>query len=200
MKRGIRFSTIFIGFITLWGLALFVGTIQRATSSPILEPEVEMSEQYYSISTEARPKALSIPRLEVDAQVQHVGMARSGRMAVPTNYTDVGWYRYGVSPGQSGNAVFAGHLDNGFGRPGVFNRLQELEVNDDIFITNEDGQRLHFKVMKTEQLSADTFSTSSVFTGDNGAFIKLITCEGQWDSATKTYSERLVITARLIPD
>ena len=32
-------------------------------------------------------------------------------MGVPTNFTDVGWYRYGPAPGTPGNAVIDGHLD-----------------------------------------------------------------------------------------
>src|SRR6185369_4384139 len=59
------------------------------------------------------PTRLRIETAGVNAPVQRVGVGKSGNMAVPTNYTDVGWYREGVVPGEAGSAVIDGHVDNG---------------------------------------------------------------------------------------
>ncbi len=144
------------------------------------------------------PDRLVIPSLAVDAQVQQVGISKHGTMAVPTNYTDVGWYRYGSRPGEEGHAVFAGHVDNGFGAPGVFQRLKELAFNDDLYIKDASSTELHFKVSGSEILSHDIASTDTLFTRHGPSQLTLITCEGEWDPIKKEYSERRIITAVIV--
>ena len=61
------------------------------------------------ISTESynQPSRLIIPSLDIDTNVQHVGLAKSGNMAAPNNFTDVSWWKYGTVPGYRGSAVMA---------------------------------------------------------------------------------------------
>ncbi len=57
------------------------------------------------------PKILSIPKLEVNAEIETVGLDNKGAMDVPKNAMNVAWYNLGPKPGEKGNAVMAGHLD-----------------------------------------------------------------------------------------
>jgi sortase A len=198
MKQ-VRLSTIGIGLITISAIGVFAGTLDRATLHPEVEPERIMTDSRpIPVNSQAQPRRLVIPSIGVNAYVQDVGIAQSGRMAVPSNYTDVGWYRYGVRPGQSGSAVFAGHLDNGFGRAGVFNDLNQIDIGADMYVEDSLGQSLHFKVTTIEHLNAETWQTTSIFKTDGPPEIKLITCEGYWDQASKMYSERLIVSAELV--
>jgi LPXTG-site transpeptidase (sortase) family protein len=137
-----------------------------------------------------------IPAINVSAEVQHVGIGKSGRMAVPTNYADVGWYKYGTVPGRAGNAVVAGHVDNGFGLSGVFNRLSELDKDDEIIVEDRQGQRLVFRVVETRTFDSATEDTEEIFGPSERARLHLITCEGEWIPEKKTYSDRRVVTAQ----
>jgi sortase A len=149
----------------------------------------------YASST--APVRLFIPAIGVDAGVQNVGITRKGTMAVPTNYKDVGWYRYGPVPGKSGSAVMAGHLDNGFGLSAVFKRLADLKENDDVFITDVSGHQLHFRVIKTGMYDYNA-STKDIFASSSNARLNLITCEGTWNTNSKMYSNRRVVFTELV--
>jgi len=144
------------------------------------------------------PARLSIPALGVEAAVQDVGVAKSGRMAVPTNYSDVGWYRYGPVPGEAGNAVFDGHVDNGFGRLGVFARLHELKAGQEVVIENVRGEEVRFVVEDVEAYGAGDVPLARVFAESGPPRVVLITCEGTFDPDTKTYDKRLLVYARLV--
>lgn len=142
------------------------------------------------------PVRLAIPALHIDTKVQYVGLTSSGKMAVPDNFTDVGWYKYGTIPGQTGSAVIAGHVDDGLSLPGVFKHLDQLKVGDDIYITTQDNQTLHF-VMTGSQAYPKDAATDQIFNQKDGQLLRLITCTGTWLPDQRTHDQRLVVTAIL---
>jgi sortase A len=144
------------------------------------------------------PRRLRIPDLGIDTDVQYVGVTRSGNMAVPNNYTDVGWYKYGSVPGEVGSAVMAGHETNGFALDGVFKRLNELSIGDDIYVVRNDGSELHFKVMAKEIYPYDAGPVEKIFDVNDAARLNLITCIGDWIPEKKTNDKRLVVFTRLV--
>ena len=146
------------------------------------------------------PVRLRIPSIGVDANVQHVGLGKTGNMAVPTNYTDVGWYRYGTEPGLVGSAVIDGHIDNGFGTPAVFAHLSSLTVGDDIYIDTAAGETLHFVVQDEATYPLDAVPREKLFTQADAPRLNLITCDGTWDAGQKMYNGRHIVYAVLVED
>lgn len=143
------------------------------------------------------PSRLSIPALGIDANVQHVGLTKSGDMGVPSNFTDTAWYQYGPVPGQWGSAVIDGHVDNGLSLPGVFHRLGELKAGDDIYVETAGGDRLRFVVREVASYPYDQVPVEIVFGKKDAARLNLITCAGSWLKSSKTYDQRLVVYATL---
>lgn len=142
------------------------------------------------------PQTLFIPKLGVTAAIQHVGLTKSGNMAVPSNYTDVGWYELGAAPGEEGNAVIAGHLDTGFGLPAVFIDLDELAPGDVIIVRDDSGDEAQFVVERLATYDYTDAPMEEIFGTSTEARLNLITCDGVWDPASKTYSKRLVVFAK----
>ncbi|MDQ3076736.1 MAG: class F sortase [bacterium] len=202
MNGSSKITTLIVGIITVVAIVICVRTFTHAALGPSLQDsEITVTSNEEPIvpsDSSAWPSSLRIPSLQVQAEVQHVGISKKGTMAVPTNYTDVGWYREGILPGHKGSAVFAGHYDNGFGNAGVFYKLKDLKPGDDIYVTLADTTELHFKVATTEQLPQDTTETREIFSAEGIPRIRLITCDGVWNSDLKTYSNRYIVTATLI--
>lgn len=146
----------------------------------------------------ALPERLSIPEIGVNAAVQHVGLTKKGNMANPSNFTDVAWYKFGPVPGTLGSAVMAGHLDNALALDGVFKKLNELEIGDEVYVTAEDGTKLRFKVTDAQVYPYDNAPLEKIFNAKDAKRLNLITCAGIWLKAEKTYSERLVVYAELV--
>ncbi|MES2215809.1 MAG: class F sortase [Patescibacteria group bacterium] len=156
---------------------------------------VQSSGQSASVGS---PLRLIIPSIRIDAKVQQVGIAKSGNMMPPSNFTDVGWYKLGAVPGQLGSAVFAGHVDNALALPGVFKHLADVAVGDDVYVRSEDGKLLHFKVTDTTTYNYKDVPTDLIFNQNDKARIRLITCSGTWVQNDKSYNERMVVTAELV--
>lgn len=147
------------------------------------------------------PKHLRIPALGVDARVQHAGLLPGNRMASPTNFTDVAWYKYGPSPGMLGSAVIAGHLDNGLGLPGVFKDLEKISPGEEVVVETESGEERRFVVERVEVYPYDQVP-KSVFTADDRARLNLVSCAGNWIKTGAlgwTVDKRLVVYATLLP-
>lgn len=145
------------------------------------------------------PSRLIIPKLEIEADVQRLGVTRSGNMAAPNNFTDVSWYKYGTVPGFKGSAVMAGHVDNALSTPAVFYNLKDLEIGDDIYVVRADGKRLHYKVVdeQTYQYN-DTKPLQRIFNATDGSYLNIITCQGEWVPEAKSARYRLVIYTKLV--
>lgn len=142
------------------------------------------------------PVRLSIPKINVKANVQHVGVNSKGEMEVPTNVVDVGWFKIGSRPGENGSAVISGHLDGKDGNAGVFTNLHKLKKGDKLYVQDGKGASITF-VVKESRIYEPGYA-EEVFSLNDSAHLNLITCDGVWDGTTKSYNKRLVVFADLL--
>ncbi len=171
-------------------LSSLFSTAPKSTNTSAASKKPSVSPTY--------PSRLKIPSINVDAHVQNVGITAKGSMAVPTNFTDVGWFRNGVVPGAVGTAVIDGHLNDGLGLDGVFGHLSDLNIGDEIDVVSVGGQTLHFKVTNTTEYAIDDpTAAGKIFAASSVPTIRLITCDGDWLSDQKVYNKRFVVTAEL---
>lgn len=143
------------------------------------------------------PLRLAIESLGIDARVQQVGITGKGNIGIPSNFTDVAWYKLGVAPGVPGTAIMTGHVDNGLALPGVFKRLGELRAGDEITVTTRDRRTLRFVVYDVESYPYRQVPMDSIIAPKEDAELALISCEGQWLKQQRTYDRRIVVYARL---
>jgi sortase (surface protein transpeptidase) len=140
------------------------------------------------------PIMLDVPSLGISAEIKGVGTDSNRAMEVPDDFNTVGWYRYGPSPGEPGNSVIAGHLDDHRGRS-VFFDLQYVEVGSKISVTYEDGSDQEFRVSEKRAYDAGNLPSTRLFNRDGNPALALITCGGSWDSSAGRYSETVVVYA-----
>lgn len=151
-------------------------------------------------SAPAKRSLLEIPALGVSAPVRAMGLD-GGKMAVPNNYTEVGWYSHGTVPGAIGNAVMGAHVNNGGFKPsidGVFKNLKSLKAGDLISSYFEAGEKVVFAVEKVEVYPYNLANTQEVFGSDGRARLVLITCHGTWLPEANTYAERVIVFAERV--
>jgi LPXTG-site transpeptidase (sortase) family protein len=144
------------------------------------------------------PVQLRIPKIGAVSSLVQLGLNPDGTVQVPpvSQPMQAGWYAGGAAPGEVGPAVLLGHVD-GDRQEGVFFRLHELAVGDDVDITRADGVVLHFTVTKTTEVSKDAFPTDAVYGRTGDPELRLITCGGSFNSAAHSYVDNIVVYAKL---
>ncbi len=146
------------------------------------------------------PKKFSMPAFGINTRVQEVGFSSSGEMKTPSDAQSVGWFKLGVKPGEKGNAVVAGHLDSVLGEQGVFWDLSKMKAGDYVYVTDEYGKRMRFRVMKSEVYDTENAPMEEIFGPSDKARLNLITCNGTWDSGKRSYNKRLVVFTDYDPE
>lgn len=141
------------------------------------------------------PVRIAVPSIRLDEEVVPVGVRTDGTMAT-AGFRSVSWYAHGPIPGSPGNAVFAGHLDDGLGLPAVFSRLNRIEIGDTVVVYDAEGNALAFEVYDKRIYRAGEASLSDIMGDRRASGIALITCRGSWIREEKQYEERLVVFAR----
>lgn len=143
------------------------------------------------------PVRLRIPKLNIDTGFQYNGLKADGTMEIPSNIYDVGWFTGSVRPGEKGVSIITGHVAQIRGgkmtKPGVFSNLNELSEGDTIYILNDKGETAVFVVMGSRSYDPAADATDVFTAKDGGAHLNLITCEGTWNPAELSYSQRLVV-------
>ena len=193
MKRTLPYLVAAAGAVAV---IIFVVTLVGALW---YSPQNEIAAPFAATVPSDPPTRLIIPAINLNVHVQQAGLIAGNRMAAPTNFTDVAWYKYGPAPGMLGSAVIAGHLDNGLGLTGVFKNLKELKVGDDIQVLTATGTTLHFTVEKLVAYPYDQVP-ASIFTDNDKARLNLITCAGKWIKTPAlgwTIDHRLIVYATL---
>ena len=141
----------------------------------------------------SRPSTLAIPKIGVQAPIVAVGRTPNGAMQTP-DPGQVGWYRHGPRPGEPGPAVLVGHLDTRTD-PDVFHRLGQLRPGDEILVGQADGTTSRFLVGRLEQHPKTALPTNRIWTRANRPLLRLITCTGSFDNATRHYRDNLIVYA-----
>jgi hypothetical protein len=139
---------------------------------------------------------LVIQRIGVDALIEKVGLDSQNAMAAPGGLDDVGWYDRGPLPGQSGDAVIAGHYGLP-SHPAVFRDLRLLRPGDFLEVVWPDGRTFYFRVTSMVFISADSPPPSDLFARSGPARLSLVSCVGAWDQSRRTYTQRLIVNADL---
>lgn len=144
------------------------------------------------VTVSAHTPELIFPSLNLTIPVSPVGLTKGGDMAVPALASEAGWYKFGPSPGQSGNAVIDGHNNVKDVGLGVFGTLYKLKINDS-FSYKSNGRVYNFVVAKMTQYPASQLPSAQIFGATTGTHLNLITCAGPWNRVTQAYPDRLVI-------
>jgi hypothetical protein len=145
------------------------------------------------------PVSVDIPAIGVHSRLLHLGVNRDGTMQVPSLYTQPGlaaWYRYSVTPGQIGASVIEGHVDTYHGAA-VFYRLGALRPGNRIAVTLADGVTAVFRVTGVRRYLKSVFPAKAIYGGAGFAALRLITCGGAFDGATRHYLGSTVVFASL---
>lgn len=143
------------------------------------------------------PVNIEIPNISVFAEVVPVGVDEKQQMEVPKDARKVGWYSFGVQPGEAGGSIMTAHYDTTTGKPGIFYNLRRLNSGDLIYVRMENQEELLFQVQDVVSHPVRTFPTELIYGDIPDKQLILITCDGVWNPIDKDYSKRLVVFATL---
>jgi sortase (surface protein transpeptidase) len=146
--------------------------------------------------SDAIPTRVTIPAIGVDASLEDLHRGPAGELDPPKGWDNAGWFSDGIVPGQVGPSVIAGHVDSPTSAA-VFFRLDELVAGDEVHVAMTDGSSSTFTVEKTERASKSAFPTSDVYGTTPTPTLRLITCDGTFDTATGHYTDNLIVFADL---
>jgi sortase (surface protein transpeptidase) len=143
------------------------------------------------------PSRIVIPKLNIDTTFEILGLNADRTIQIPKEYTTVGWYKYGPTPGDMGPAVVLGHVDSYKGAA-IFYHLGQLAQGDRFTVTREDGSVAEFEVTKLERHPQSDFPTEEVYGPIDHSGIRLVTCSGTYDKGTLRYSHNLIVFGTLV--
>lgn len=148
-------------------------------------------------ATAEPPTHVSIPSLGVDSDIMRLGLNPDRTVEVPPadKGMTTGWYTGSAVPGEPGAAVLIGHNDTRFGRA-VFHDLRKIAKGADIVVRDGRGKDIHFEVTAHETVSKNAFPTARVYGRTTERALRLITCDGAFDTAGHPVDNLIVYAKR----
>lgn len=140
------------------------------------------------------PERIRIPAIDVDADVDDMGLNADGSIEVPEQFADTGWWTHSPRPGRIGASAILGHVDSTTG-PAVFFRLTDLQAGDRIRVDGKDGSTVTFAVRAVEQHPKASFPSERVFGATPEPTLRLITCGGAFDSNAGSHLDNVIVFA-----
>ena len=184
-----------IGFVFCLAFILYT-VLKKPTQSGWVPPTANVTTVHKQETVRTGlPVRLKIPKLNVNAGLDYVGLTVAGELGVPKGPASAGWYVLGPRPGEKGNAVIDGHFGYKNNIPAVFDNLHTLQKGDNLYVDDEKGKTVTFVVRELRTYGQNEDAASVFVSSDTKAHLNLITCQGAWNSAQKSYSNRLVVFA-----
>jgi hypothetical protein len=142
------------------------------------------------------PSRVDIADLQISMDVASVGVNSLGLMDLPERVDVAGWYRFGSAPGsERGATVIAAHVDSLRYGLGPFARLRDAPVGTRVTLTLADGTARSYAISSIEKTLKSDIPIANVFDRDGAARLILITCGGQFNRTSRTYSDNVIVTA-----
>ncbi|MFI5798887.1 class F sortase [Streptomyces sp. NPDC051677] len=201
---GLTWAVLLLG-LWLWGSE--VTDVRHGISAPATgdiaavgrPPDAELPPAAKPLG-QALPQRVDIPELGVQAPVVARGLDARGAVDPPPfdQAGVVGWYAGGAKPGAKGTALLVGHVDTET-RPAVFYRLSTLKAGERVRVVRDDGKVAEFTVDDVAVVQRDHFDARQAYgpRQSGRAELRLITCGGAFDRATRTYTANVIVSAYL---
>jgi Sortase domain len=190
---------LIVGGIAAIGIALLAQQHAPAPAPSAAGSVGPVKEVKGPVLHESPPVSVSIPAIGVQSKLLHLGRNPDGTIQVPSLTTSAGeaaWYKYSVTPGQAGTSVIEGHVDS-FQGPAVFFRLGALRPGNEIDVTLADGVTAVFRVTGVREYAKAKYPAATIYGAADYAALRVITCGGDFDSATGHYLSSVVVFASL---
>jgi LPXTG-site transpeptidase (sortase) family protein len=144
------------------------------------------------------PTWMDIPSIGAKSTLTQLGLNADKSIQVPPtdDPMQAGWYKFGPTPGDTGPAVILGHID-GDKKQGIFWKLHDVKVGDQVQVGRQDGKTVTFVVDKVGQVAKNTFPTDAVYGNTPDPELRLITCGGAFDASTGHYLDNFIVYAKL---
>ena len=185
-------------------VALTAAVLLGSCAAPqAAEPQLSLSSTAQSPATRGMPPSepieIRIPKIDAVSSLVPLGLNADETVEVPPveQPLQAGWYSLARTPGEAGPAVVLGHVD-GDRQPGIFFRLKELVVGDEVVVSRKDGTTAKFHVYKKEQIAKVSFPTEAVYGDTDAPELRLITCGGNYDQAARSYRDNVIVYATLV--
>jgi LPXTG-site transpeptidase (sortase) family protein len=143
------------------------------------------------------PTNIKLDRIRLNAPITRSGKTPDGRPEVPPDHATAGWWQYGAKPGESGNAVLAGHFKIADGSPGVFYHLNQVKLGDQFTVTAADTTVQTFTVVDLGIYTVADFPLQKIYGSKDAKRLNLVTCTGTFLPEKNDYTHRLVVYASL---
>ncbi|MEU4446390.1 class F sortase [Actinosynnema sp. NPDC050801] len=152
-----------------------------------------------AVAARVEPVEVNVPKIAARSSLIPLGLNADDTVEVPpvSEPMQAGWYVHARAPGEPGPAIILGHVD-GDSRPGIFHRLRELAVGDEVEVSRADGSTLTFRVDQVEQVAKERFPTDAVYGDTPEPELRLITCGGTFDRTGGSYLDNIIVYAQLI--
>ncbi|MHB1005861.1 MAG: sortase [Chloroflexota bacterium] len=182
-----------------WEETATPSTVQaEATAGPVVTatPMIGIAPARPALTPTPTPRTyapavgMRIPSIGVDSRVVEVGLV-NGEYEVPRFY--VGHYTGTSAPGEPGNGVYTGHVES-LDKGQVFARLSSVKIGEEIQIYSADGVWRY----RITEIKIVPYDDLSVMQPTPDTRVTLITCTGTYDWATRQYTHRFIVTAKLV--
>ena len=161
-------------------------------SSPGRPPVSQASTGLVASLPDRPATRIVIPAIDVDAPVVVVPI-RNGTWDVEQITHEVGHLQGTASPGDSSNAVMAGHITLAAGGYGPFRGLAQLQPGDKVRVYIGEQEVYVYVVDSVQTVEATDVEVAYPTTEP---LLTLITCVN-WDPAQGRYNDRLIVVAHL---
>lgn len=121
---------------------------------------------------------------------------------VPTNATQVAWYDFSGLPGEENkHPILAAHVDYQ-GQKGPFYTLTEAAPGTFVYLVMGDGTIYQYEVDTNRDIAKASLTWEDVGCDFNQCYapeaITLITCGGNFNPRTRSYTDNVVVRASLV--
>ncbi|WP_065570375.1 class F sortase [Microbacterium oleivorans] len=153
-----------------------------------------------AIAAPPAPERLTIRSLDVDMPVEPVGVKDTGEMQIPERPSSAGWYRFGSAPADGeGTTVIAAHVDDREYGIGPLAALRDARPGEIVAVTDADGTVTDYVTESVTYIPRAELPVDRLFTREGRRMLAVITCGGDFDQQTRTYSDNVVLIARAQP-
>lgn len=206
-QRSTQGSVVTVLTVAAGLLAMLTGCVAAAdpstaptsTPAPVVVQDANPATLDSLPKPPTQPTALSVPDLGIEMPIEAHGLDEVGAMSLPETPFSAAWYQYGSGPDSlSGSTVLAAHVDDRDYGVGPFSRIRDAQPGMIISVTDQAGVVHAYSVVAVERIPRAEVPLDRVFTAVGDPTLVLITCGGQFNESTRSYSDNYIVTAEKV--